>query len=256
RSDLLASPVVHMAGWIIGVAEVLIVFACMGHPVSIVEAVVIESLLHAIRGAAFAIPGALGAQEGGLVLLCAAFGIPPEQAIALSLVKRAADLVLGGPGLLGWQMLEMGRLIPGFSLGARHRRESVNPGSKDPRAMILIWSSVTASLIAVAGCGFLIAATIQVARAALSPPHPRTLAAPSVTVLKPLHGDEPGLLDNLGSFCSQDYPGPIQVVFGVHDPRDGAVAVVEHLQKTQAAGDLDLVIDGKVHGLNRKISNL
>lgn len=122
--------------------------------------------------------------------------------------------------------------------------------------MILFWSSVTASLIAVAGCGFLIAATILVARAALSPPHPRTLAAPSVTVLKPLHGDEPGLLDNLGSFCSQDYPGPIQVVFGVQDPRDGAVAVVEHLQKTQAAGDLDLVIDGKVHGLNRKISNL
>ena len=132
RSDLIASTVVHMAGWIIGVAEVLIVFAFMGHPISVAEALVIESLLHAIRGAAFAIPGALGAQEGGLVLLCAAFGIPPEQAIALSLVKRAADLVLGVPGLVGWQMLEMGRLMPGFSLGARHRRESVNPGSQDP----------------------------------------------------------------------------------------------------------------------------
>jgi ceramide glucosyltransferase len=122
--------------------------------------------------------------------------------------------------------------------------------------MILFWSSVTAALIAVAGCGFLIAATILVARAPLSPARPRTLAAPSVTVLKPLHGDEPGLLDNLGSFCSQDYPGPIQVVFGVHDPGDGAVAVVGQLQKTQAARDLDLVIDPKVHGLNRKVSNL
>jgi ceramide glucosyltransferase len=122
--------------------------------------------------------------------------------------------------------------------------------------MILFWSSVTASLIAVAGCGFLIAATILVARAALGPARPRTLAPPSVTVLKPLHGDEPGLLGNLGSFCSQDYPGPIQVVFGVQDPGDGAVAVVEHLQKTQAARDLDLVIDAKVHGLNRKVSNL
>jgi putative membrane protein len=132
RSDLIASTVVHMAGWIIGVAEVLIVFAFMGHPLSVAEALVIESLLHAVRGAAFAIPGALGAQEGGLVLLCAAFGIPPEQAIALSLVKRAADLVLGVPGLLGWQMLEMGRLMPGFSLGARRPRESVNPGSQDP----------------------------------------------------------------------------------------------------------------------------
>jgi hypothetical protein len=39
--------------------------------------------------------------------------------------------VLGVPGLLGWQMLEMGRLMPGFSLSARHRRKSVNPGSQD-----------------------------------------------------------------------------------------------------------------------------
>ena len=122
--------------------------------------------------------------------------------------------------------------------------------------MILFWSSVTASLIAVTGCGFLIAATILVARAAGSPARPHALAMPAVTVLKPLHGDEPGLRDNLGSFCSQDYPGPIQVVFGVQDPDDGAVAVVEHLQKTQAARDLDLVIETKVHGLNRKVSNL
>jgi putative membrane protein len=127
RSDLAASIVVHMAGWVAGVAEVLIVFACMGHPISIAEALVIESLVHAVRGAAFAIPGALGAQEGGLVLLCAIFGIPPEQAIALSLVKRAADLVLGVPGLVGWQMLEFGRLMPKYALRAKRPPEPINP---------------------------------------------------------------------------------------------------------------------------------
>src|SRR6266849_5681806 len=116
RSSVAASAVLQMAGWIFGVAEVLIVFACMGNPISIAQALVIESLLHAIRGAAFAIPSALGAQEGGLVLLCAAFAIPPEQAIALSLVKRAADLVLGVPGLLGWQVLEWKRLKPDYSV--------------------------------------------------------------------------------------------------------------------------------------------
>jgi cellulose synthase/poly-beta-1,6-N-acetylglucosamine synthase-like glycosyltransferase len=93
--------------------------------------------------------------------------------------------------------------------------------------MILFWLSVTASLVAVAGCGFLLTAAIVVARAAGGAARPRSLAAPSVTVLKPLHGDEPGLLDNLGSFCNQDYSGPIQVVFGVQDAGDGAVAVVE-----------------------------
>ena len=112
RSKLVGSLVVHMVGWILGVAEVLIVFAFIGSPISLAEALVIESLLHAIRGAAFAIPSALGAQEGGLVLPCAVFGIPTEQAIALSLVKRAADLGLGMPGLIGWQVLEWKHLMP------------------------------------------------------------------------------------------------------------------------------------------------
>jgi len=86
----------------------------MGHPVGIAEALVIESLLHAVRGAAFMVPSALGAQEGALVLLCAAFGIPPEQAMALSLAKRAADLALGVPGLVAWQRLEWVRLAPTY----------------------------------------------------------------------------------------------------------------------------------------------
>ncbi|MGA7485987.1 MAG: flippase-like domain-containing protein [Xanthobacteraceae bacterium] len=127
RSNLVASAIVHMVGWVVGVTEVLIVFAFMGNPIGIAEALVIESLLHAIRGAAFAIPGALGAQEGGLVLLCAVFGIPPEQAIALSLVKRAADLAIGVPGLVGWQVLEWGRLVPKYALRARSPRQRVNP---------------------------------------------------------------------------------------------------------------------------------
>src|SRR5262249_57542701 len=128
RSNVIASGVVHLVGWAIGVTEVAIVFAFMGHPVSIGEALVIESLLHAVRGAAFAIPSALGAQEGALVVLCAAFGIPPEQANGLSLVKRAPDVVLGVPGLLGWQMLEWGRLVPSYR--RQPAREPVNPRSQ------------------------------------------------------------------------------------------------------------------------------
>jgi putative membrane protein len=131
-SSLVASIAVHMAGWLFGVAEVLIVFAFIGNPISLAEALVIESLLHAIRGAAFAIPSALGAQEGGLVLLCAVFGIPPEEAVALSLVKRAADLALGVPGLVGWQLLEWEHLMPNYSQGARLRREPVSPRPRDP----------------------------------------------------------------------------------------------------------------------------
>src|SRR5690348_10334526 len=52
---------------------------------------------------------------------------------------------------------------------------------------------------------------------------------PGITILKPLHGAEAGLYENLASFCDQDYGGPAQIVFGAHDPHDPAVAVVERL---------------------------
>src|SRR5262249_62428192 len=68
RSGLAGSGVVHVIGWLVGVAEVLIVLRCMGLPVTVGEALVIESLVQAVRGAAFAVPSALGAQEAGPIL--------------------------------------------------------------------------------------------------------------------------------------------------------------------------------------------
>jgi hypothetical protein len=67
--------------------------------------------VQAVRSAAFAVPGALGVQEGGLIALCAVFGIPAQSALALSLIKRVADLAVGAPGLLVWQALEGRRLF-------------------------------------------------------------------------------------------------------------------------------------------------
>jgi putative membrane protein len=131
RFRIFASGLTHMTGWIVGVIEVLVVLSFMGHSIGIAEALVIESLMQAIRGAAFVIPGAFGAQEGGLVLLCGEFGIAPEQAIALSLAKRAADLVLGVPSLFGWQVLEWERLKHKYTLTARSGG-SVDSSSHEP----------------------------------------------------------------------------------------------------------------------------
>ena len=103
---LIRSVVWHLAGWFVGAIEVWVVLKFMGYQVDFGDAVVIESLMHAVRAAAFAVPGALGAQEGGLIVLCAIFGVPPEAALALSLVKRIPDLVIGVPGLVAWQTLE------------------------------------------------------------------------------------------------------------------------------------------------------
>ena len=78
---------------------------------------------------------------------------------------------------------------------------------------------------------------------------------PPVTVLKPLCGAEPGLYSNLRSFCEQDYPA-YQMVFGVRDPADPALAVVEQLRLAFPSLPIDVVVNPQLHGSNFKVSNL
>jgi uncharacterized membrane protein YbhN (UPF0104 family) len=55
----------------------------------------------------FLVPGALGVQEAGYVIICGLFGIPPAGAVAFSLARRARDLLIGLAGLGLWQTLEV-----------------------------------------------------------------------------------------------------------------------------------------------------
>ena len=121
RKGVITTVFIHSSVWLFGALEVWAMLACMGYPSGYPEALVVESLMQAIRGAAFAIPGALGAQEGGLVVLCAIFGVPAEAAIAMSLIKRVPDLVFGIPSLVGWQVLE-GRALQGLVAGTEGGR--------------------------------------------------------------------------------------------------------------------------------------
>ena len=77
-----------------------------------------------------------------------------------------------------------------------------------------------------------------------------------VTILKPLYGDEPGLRENLESFFTQNFAGPVQIVFGVHDPADPALEVVRALQARYPDFDASIVADASIHGANAKVSNL
>ena len=78
---------------------------------------------------------------------------------------------------------------------------------------------------------------------------------PAVTILKPLKGLDPQLYDNLSTFCRQQYPC-FQIVFGVAERQDPAVAVVWALQREHPALDIELIIDGRLYGTNDKVSNL
>jgi ceramide glucosyltransferase len=81
------------------------------------------------------------------------------------------------------------------------------------------------------------------------------VSQPPITILKPLHGDEPLLEQALASFCDQDYPG-FQIVFGLQDPADPALHTIRRLRARFPLVDIDVVIDPAQHGVNRKISNL
>jgi ceramide glucosyltransferase len=104
------------------------------------------------------------------------------------------------------------------------------------------------------GCLYLLAAGVVTRRFAAAPTRQRT-DSPPVSVLKPLCGEETGLYDNLVSFCRQDYPG-WQIVFGVQNPGDPAIAVVRRLMAEFPDADLSLVVEGRRQSGNLKVANL
>jgi ceramide glucosyltransferase len=95
------------------------------------------------------------------------------------------------------------------------------------------------------------------ARWLLRQPAPASPARwPDVSILKPLYGAEAQLSENIETYFHQDYPGKVQIVLGVQDPKDSAIPVVNSLIARHPELDVQLVVNGAAHGANRKVSNL
>jgi putative membrane protein len=99
-ANLAISTFGHLGTWLLNGVEAWITLRLMGVHLSVAEVVVIDSLLYGIRSVAFFVPNAIGVQEGGYVMLGAMFGLSPDAALALSLIRRGRDL------LIAWQLLE------------------------------------------------------------------------------------------------------------------------------------------------------
>jgi len=99
----------HFVAWTVRAGEVWLVMWMMGHPIDVMDAVMIEGLLSAARTAGFLLPAGLGVQEGAILLLCGWAGIPGPLALALALLKRARELGVCLPGLGVWALLERPR---------------------------------------------------------------------------------------------------------------------------------------------------
>ncbi len=79
---------------------------------------------------------------------------------------------------------------------------------------------------------------------------------PAVSILKPLKGIDPEIYESFRSHCVQDYPAEYEIIFGVSDAADPAVATVEQLQREFPALAIKLVVCPQILGANVKVSNL
>ena len=110
---LAAASVVHLSGWFATGVATWIGLRLLGAQADMLHVLALEALLDALVAAAFLVPGGAGVQEAGYVGFGVLFGVPPELALGVALLRRGRDLVWGVPILLAWQAREVRRLGDG-----------------------------------------------------------------------------------------------------------------------------------------------
>jgi glycosyltransferase 2 family protein len=106
KTAIVAAVCCHFLGWLGSAASSWLAYHLLGAPISVSQALGIEALLRAALSMTFFVPGAAGVQEAAYAGLGAIFGLPADISVAVSLLTRARDLVIGLPALLLWQWLE------------------------------------------------------------------------------------------------------------------------------------------------------
>jgi len=96
----------HLVAWVGTGAGTWLAFRLVGFEISFLDALALEALLCTLRSLAAFVPAAIGVQEGGYAALAQLFGLPAEAGVAVSLLKRAREIVLGIPALIYWQSVE------------------------------------------------------------------------------------------------------------------------------------------------------
>jgi len=104
--DIFIAFFLKLSGWVLRVLETWLILKFMGYPIGFDDAYIIESLTAAVRSAAFFMPGGLGLQEGGIMVLGHIMGLPTNAALGLAVIKRVRELATGIPGLVAWSYME------------------------------------------------------------------------------------------------------------------------------------------------------
>jgi putative membrane protein len=106
RGRLAQSIMLQLAGWIASGLWLWVVLKVMDLGTSFWTAIAIQALVEGLRSATVFIPASVGIQEAGYAALAPVFGLTPEIGLAVSLLRRARDIVVAVPVLLIWQAIE------------------------------------------------------------------------------------------------------------------------------------------------------
>ncbi len=117
RHGVLACWAWTLVSLVVSSGEIWIALRALGAHATFLKAFVLQSMAMTIRSAAFAVPGQLGVQEGGYLVIGNVLGIPGHTAFAISLLARCRDLAVGIPALATWQIIEGRRLLRNRRLG-------------------------------------------------------------------------------------------------------------------------------------------
>jgi ceramide glucosyltransferase len=120
---------------------------------------------------------------------------------------------------------------------------------------VALWLGLACFGLAAAGCLYALGAAAVVRRFFVDG-GPSPDAFPGVSILKPLHGAQSGLYDDLASFCEQDYLGPVQILLGVQSSADPAVGVAQRLMEQWPGRDIEIVVQASPMGPNPKVANV
>jgi putative membrane protein len=105
-SSLSYAGTLQFIGLVSGSLEIWFVLRIVGHPIGLAPAVIMESLMQAVRHAVFFVPAGIGVQEGVLIEFGHALGVSSEAALTVSLAKRVREIACGAPALISWSLLE------------------------------------------------------------------------------------------------------------------------------------------------------
>lgn len=105
-SRFLASIAWFLVGWALGVLEACLILFFLGVPMTIGRLVAIEVLSVAIDAVVFFVPGKVGVQEGGKVLIFTLLGLGPTKGLSFGILRRIRELTWAAIGLVIFSRLQ------------------------------------------------------------------------------------------------------------------------------------------------------